>query len=305
MMAGIGLKGLFRSDLPVARDSSGGFLPWLIALMVFFAAMATTGSVGLTDMIARWNRDVAGTLTVQIPPVIGTTAKAKEETAARVERAVRLLQSLPNVVSASEIPADKLAALLEPWLGSRELIDELPTPRLIDVTLNPQARPSLEDLQTRLKDAVEGATIDDHQVWMSKLISLAEGLQKLAWGVIALVSFTTTTTVIYATRTALAVHRPHIEVLHFVGATDSYIARQFASRGLALGLLGGLGGLLGAVPTLWAIVRLSEGLQGGLIPAITIAPLTWALLGSFPVIAGLIAMITAHITVRRQLSGML
>lgn len=295
----------FRSDLPVARDSSGGFLPWLVALMVFLAAMATTGAMGLTSMIERWNSTVAGTLTVQIPPAEGHSEKAQKETELRVERAVRLLQSIPNVQSAEEIPTEKLADLLEPWLGSRELIAELPTPRLIDVSLDPAVRPNVEDLQTRLQDAVPGASVDDHQVWMSKLISLAQGLQKLAWGVIGLVCFTTTATVIYATRTALAVHRPHIEVLHFVGATDSYIAKQFALRGLTLGLLGGLGGLAGAVPTLWALGRLVEGLQGGLIPAISIEPLTWVVLSGFPVVAGLIAMVTAHITVRRQLAGML
>lgn len=298
-------RALFRSDLPVARDSNGGFLPWLVALMVFLAAMATTGVTGLNSVIHRWNTDLAGTLTVQIPPAEGSSAKAVEETAARVERAIRLLQSIPSVQSATEVPVEKLADLLEPWLGSRELIAELPTPRLIDVTLNPNARPNMDELQSRLTDAVAGATIDDHQVWMSKLIKLAEGLQKLAWGVIALVSFTTSTTVIYATRTALAVHRPHIEVLHFVGATDSYIAKQFASRGLALGILGGIGGLAMAVPTLWGIGQLLLGLQGGLIPAITIEPLTWVILGCFPVLAGLLAMVTAHITVRRQLSGML
>jgi cell division transport system permease protein len=293
-----------RSDLPVARDSSGGFLPWLVALMVFLAALATAGAMGLTTMVDRWSTDMAGTLTVQVPSQ-GVDEASQKKTEALIERALRLLQSTPEVTNAQEVSPEKLADLLEPWLGSRSLIAELPTPRLIDVELRPGARPDLTSLERRLRDAVPGASLDDHQVWMSKLITLAEGLRSLAWAVIALVAFTTATTVIYATRTALAVHRPHIEVLHFVGATDTYIARQFAYRGLWLGLLGGLGGLAMAVPTLWAIGELALGIKGGLIPDLTLQSETWVVLGVLPLLAGGIAMLTARMTVRRQLARML
>ena len=50
-------------------------------------------------------------------------------------------------------------------------------------------------------------------------------------------------TVAFATRGAMASNRTIVEVLHFVGAKDSYIARQFQSHFLTLGLKGGaLGG---------------------------------------------------------------
>lgn len=295
---------LLRSDLPVASDSTGGFLPWLIAMMVFLAALAVAGALGMNTMVDRWSTDMAGTLTVQVPTA-GSDDKGEAKTVTRVERAIRLLRSTPGIDKADEVPVEKLADLLEPWLGSRDLIRELPTPRLIDVHLDPHNRPSLADLDRRLKDAVPGASLDDHQVWMSKLVNLAEGLRTLAWAVILLVSFTTASTVIYATRTALEVHRPHIEVLHFVGATDSYIAGQFAYRGLWLGLLGGIIGLLMAVPTLWIIGRLALDLQGGLIPDLSLRPITWGILAILPFLAGGIAMLTARYTVRRQLARML
>ena len=52
----------------------------------------------------------------------------------------------------------------------------------------------------------------------------------------------------FATRGAMAGNREIIEVLHFVGAADSYISRQFQAHFLRLGLRGGLiGGALAAL----------------------------------------------------------
>jgi len=52
----------------------------------------------------------------------------------------------------------------------------------------------------------------------------------------------------FATRGAMAGNREIIEVLHFVGAADSYISRQFQTHFLRLGLKGGLlGGAFAAL----------------------------------------------------------
>lgn len=301
------MMGVLRSDLPVSADPAGRFLPWLVSIMVFLAAMALAGAMTLDGMLDRWSADLSGTLTVQIPPATDQASgrASKAETDARVERAVRLLRSLPAIASADAVSEERLTQMLEPWLGSRDLIGELPVPRLIDVALKPGATPDLGEVRARLHDVAPGAVIDDHRVWLSKLIRLAEGLRWLAWAILVLVAAATTATVIHATRSALAVHRPHVEVLHLIGATDSYIAGQFARRALVHGVIGGLGGLAVAAPALWGVGVLVQRLQGGLIPAVS---LTWgqiALLGLLAPVAGAVAMVSAHQTVRRQLARML
>lgn len=297
------MMGFLRSDLPVARDASGQFLPWLVAVMVFLAALALTGVMGLDSLLDRWTRDATGTLTVQVPAATGTNAEA--ETEARVERAVRLLDSDPLVASARAVPRERLAEMLEPWLGSADLMDALPVPRLIDVSIEPGASPDLDALVERLRAVAPGAAIDDHRVWLARLIRLAEGMRLVAWSVIGLVSLATAAMVVHATRTALAVHRPQIEVLHLIGATDAYIARQFARRSLALALVGGLGGLVLAAPVLWGIGRLVERLEGGLVPEIDLGLGQWLVLLLLPPVAGLLAMATARRTVSRTLARML
>jgi cell division transport system permease protein len=69
--------------------------------------------------------------------------------------------------------------------------------------------------------------------------------------------------VTFATRGAIATNRPVVEVLHFIGAPDSFIAGHFQRHFLWLGLKGGaIGG--GAAIVLFALAELvSRWLLGG------------------------------------------
>src|SRR6202044_967512 len=59
-------------------------------------------------------------------------------------------------------------------------------------------------------------------------------------GGLALVIIATIISVSFATRGAMAANRPIVEVLHFVGAGDRYIANRFLRHFLRLGLQGGV-----------------------------------------------------------------
>ncbi|MBT8004062.1 MAG: cell division protein, partial [Rhodospirillales bacterium] len=105
--------------------------------------------------------------------------------------------------------------------------------------------------------------------------------------------------------TSLAVHQGAIEVLHLIGAQDVYVAGQFAHRALVLGLKGGFLGLLLAAPTLWGIRALAEQMDSGLIPEFNMTMVHWSALVFLPIIVALIAMLTARVTVMRNLGRML
>lgn len=57
-----------RLDIPLNRDGSVRFLPWIIGLMVYLAGLALAGTLVLNGALERWDRGLAGTLTVQVPP---------------------------------------------------------------------------------------------------------------------------------------------------------------------------------------------------------------------------------------------
>jgi cell division transport system permease protein len=70
--------------------------------------------------------------------------------------------------------------------------------------------------------------------------------------ILALVLAAMVLSVVFATRGAMAANRPVVEVLHFIGARDGFIASEFQRHFLMLGLKGGaIGG--GAAMLLFAI----------------------------------------------------
>jgi len=60
-----------------------------------------------------------------------------------------------------------------------------------------------------------------------------------------------------------------------------------------------------AVPTLWGIGALAEKMDSGLIPEFNMTMVHWSVLVFLPVVVALIAMITARVTVMRNLGRML
>lgn len=289
-----------RTDLALDKDAMGRFLPWLIAFMVYLAIMAFAGLLVLNETADRWDKGVGNTLTVQIEP-----AARKEDDTKRLSAALLLLRRTEGVARADALPEADVMNLLEPWLGASSGMAGLPMPRLIDVTLQDGATVTAEDLRQRLDGAVPGVTIDDHRVWLDRLISLISTIQLTGLAVIAMILSATVGTVIFTTRTGLAIHQEAIEVLHLIGAHDSYIAKQFAGRAMALGLKGGVLGLVLAVPTLLGIGYLSRQMEEGLLPAFSLSPVQWGMLTTLPLIVALIAMLTARVTVLKNLSKML
>jgi cell division transport system permease protein len=96
--------------------------------------------------------------------------------------------------------------------------------------------------------------------------TMAETAVATGMVILALVIAVTVLSVTFATRGAMATNRPTIEVLHYVGATDGFVASQFQRHFLVLGLKGGaIGG--GAAMALFGILQAADawliGTPGG------------------------------------------
>lgn len=288
-----------RSDLPMNEDTLGRFLPWLIAFMVFLSALALAGMLALNDAVDRWDTGLNATITVQIPP--GATAREDEQ---RLGRIVNVLAAKPGVERYETLSKDRLFQLLKPWIGNVGQVEELPIPILIDVTVDRNSNLDAQGLAKELSARVPGVSVDDHRVWLSQLVRLVTVIQALAWAVLGLIGLATIGTVVFTTRTGLAIHREAIEVLHLIGAQDAYIARQFAARALGLGLKGGFLGLVLAVPTLAGIGYLAMETGATMVPKPEFGLLKAIGFLTLPVAVALLAMFTARSTVMRNLKRM-
>lgn len=271
-----------RIDSPIVpRNSiSGRALVAVVAIMTFLASL-TLGAVMLVRAAAgEWQSAVAREVTIQVRPA------PDRDLEAATAKVIEIARAVPGIVDVRSFSKEESARLLEPWLGAGLTLDELPVPRLIVVKLAADGAPDLAALRKNLAEQVSGASLDDHRGWIDRMRTMAASAVAGGIGILVLMFAATMLSVAFATRGVMAANRPVIEVLHFIGAKDSYIAGHFQWHFLVLGLKGGvLGG--GAAMALFALA----GLIGGWFAGTAGAEQAAALFGSFSIgIAGYVAV---------------
>jgi cell division transport system permease protein len=247
-------EGLPRVRTPIVpRNSiSGRALVAVVAIMTFLASM-TTGAVVLVRAAASdWQSEVAREVTIQVRPLSGRDIEAE------VNRAADIARATPGVAEVRPYTKQESSRLLEPWLGTGLALDDLPVPRMIVVKVAPGAAPDLAALRKTLGEQVAGASIDDHRGWIEQMRAMSRTAVAGGIVILLLVFAATVLSVTFATRGAIATNRPVVEVLHFIGAPDSFIAGHFQRHFLWLGLKGGaIGG--GAAVLLFAFAEVASG----------------------------------------------
>jgi cell division transport system permease protein len=248
---------LSRFETPIVPRAtiSARALIAIIAIMTFLASL-TTGVVMVVRAAANeWQADVAREFTIQIRPVAGHDIEMEVVKAAVIARASA------GIAEVRPYSKEETTRLLEPWLGSGLQIDDLPVPRLIVVRITPGAAPDLAQLHQTLAEQIPGVSLDDHRGFVDRMRAMTRAVVVLGIGVLLLVLAATVLSLAFATRAAIATNRPVIEVLHLIGAKDSFIARHFQQHFLRLGLEGGLIGSAGAI-ALFALAELAGGWFG-------------------------------------------
>ncbi len=213
---------------------SGRALVAVVAIMTFLASI-TTGTVLLVSAsAAEWQSEVASEITIQVRPVSGRDI-ARD--AAAVTEAMR---AQPGIIEVRLFSKDESGKLLEPWLGTGLSLDDLPVPRVIVARVQPGTVLDLAALRARVMQVAPSASVDDHRAWIERMRSMTGATVFAGIGILVLVIIATIISVSFATRGAMAANRPIVEVLHFVGAGDTYIANRFLRHFLRLGLEGGV-----------------------------------------------------------------
>jgi cell division transport system permease protein len=232
-----------RNLSPIVPRASiaGRALIAVVAIMTFLASITTGAVLLVAASAAEWQSDVASEITIQVRPLSGRDI---ERDALAVAEALR---TQPGIVEVRPFTKAESAKLLEPWLGSGLSLDDLPVPRVIVARIAPGAVLDLAGLRSRVAQAAPSASVDDHRAWIERMRSMTGAIVFAGIGILMLVIIATIISVSFATRGAMAANRPIVEVLHFVGAGDRYIANRFLRHFLRLGLEGGLIGGVAAM----------------------------------------------------------
>ena len=224
-----------KRDMPLvpAASIAGRALVTVVAIMTFLAALTAGVAILIADASRDWQSDVAQEMTIQVRPLPGRDLDADTAAAAA---ATRQASGVAAVAPYSKAESEKL---LQPWLGAGLDLGDLPVPRLIVVKLDPDRPVDVAGLRKVLEALAPGVSLDDHRLWLARLASMAHATVAVGIVIFALVLLAMMLAVAFATLGAMSGNREIIEVLHFVGAADSFISRQFQRHFFRLGLRGG------------------------------------------------------------------
>ncbi len=298
-----------RYDLPLHKKAGTGFILWVIALMTFLCAMTLAGSFMLSNLTSSWEKGLQGQLTIEIRP-----NETKEDI---TENVINLITTTYKSVEATQIDQSAFMNMLSPWIGDKnsdntdQLLKDFPLPSLIAVEIKQNISENDKaifnqdltsgTLEKNLKKIDGSITIDTHETWLNHLISMSHKIRNLGYLIAFIIGATTIAAVAGASRSRITMNQDDIELLHLIGASDHYIAKQFSRHSAIMTLEGACVGLFMALSALFFIENFHSQNASTLSVKLDVQWMDWLSLIILPIIGAFIAYITTEFNARRFL----
>ena len=291
-------------------DAPGRLLPWLVAVHVCLAVLATAYAASVYEATKASRRTMAAGLTIHLP-----ASPAPETDAARLRTALAMVGDVPGVAAASVVPEGQLRAVLEPWLGDATALGAtdlggtglgaVRLPTLIDVVLDPGADVDRAALAARLATVHPGVVVDAHAPPVGggptprRWLVAVGGLDLVLIGLTAAAAGA-------AAAMALTVRGDATWLLHRLGTDDRRIAAPLIRRTAVRCTLGATLGVAGAA-AVWSGL-LHTGVGGAVAPAsggaaaMGLSAEAMFVTATVPVLMVLAAVLAARRTLLRRLA---
>lgn len=292
-----------HAELPFKKDGANLFLEIMSTISVFLFTITLAGFFMINSLVSNWDKGIVNGFTVQVMP--NEKVSDADELNLRVNKVVNFFENSQGVEKVKIITDIHVAKLMAPWLGSNIDITSLPMPKLVDVRVSKDFKTDFDVIAKELYKIAPYTSVNAHQVWLNKLIAFAQSVKLLALCILLLVLSISAFSIFYATKTSLGIHRNIIEILHIMGATDDYIAKQYARRGFFIGLLSGVVGVVLSSISLWSIAEVASGLKGGIFDKASLDFISILYICSIPMWTAFISMSTAYYTVKKTLGKIL
>ena len=278
------------NGLPLGVDPVSRFLTLKVGLLVLLATLSLAVGMVMSSASESLQRSLSGTLTVQVP--------AGLEQQSATESIIEILRATPNIRDVREIPDREINEALEPWLGAQTPILDLPLPTLVDVAIESGQTVDVQVLTKKLSAVAPGTVVEEHSMWLGRLMDITNTVETVSMSVMFLVLISVVITVVFSTRTWMAINRETVEVLHLIGAHDSYIAHQFQKHTFWLSSVGAAGGFALGTSFVLLIQFYISRLSDSFFLDLTLGDIQWAALCLLPAAAIIIVITTVGFTVK-------
>jgi len=247
-----------RANAPIVPPGSvtGRSLLLVIAIMAFLASL-TAGGVYVVFNAARvWTNNISSEITVQVQSLGGDIGYAKSAEIAK------FLSDQNGIKQVTPYTREQSLKLVEPWIGKSEVLKSFAIPRMIAIEIDQNNPPEIPTLKRVLEVKYPGSMLDDHGLWRAEIHRLTRFLELAGIGMLFLMAAATGGVIIAAATSALASNREIVAVLNLVGAEEKFIAKQFESHFLKVGIRAGIAGAGFAALAFLVVPYVSESMSG-------------------------------------------
>lgn len=294
-----------KQEIPAEDSDSPIFMAVLTSIYMYLFIIMLAIFMAINAMASSWEKDITGAITVQVAPIEDLnkhidSAKTQEQ----LNKVQQFIEQVAGVADVKLLDEQVIQKLMTPWIGSKVDLSTLPIPQLLDVRLKPDAELNYDEITRGLKLLTPNASIDNHRLWLSRLIKFATSLKTIALAILLMVVAICAFSIYYSARTSLNINIESIKILHIIGAKDDFIAKQYAFDYAKIGLLSGIIGLMAAVPCIILVGKYGVSTGSGLLSGAKLSSFAWTLIMLTPLFALFYSMITSYWTVRKTLEKM-
>lgn len=288
-----------KSDFTFAKDDAHRFLPWHIGIMVALATFLLSLVFALGGWVGNHQQDYATNVSVIIP---GSVEKLDEKTTL-VKAALAKEKAIANVKQVSE---NNLRALLTPWIGSGDALQDMSLPVVLDITLK-EGKETLDEskLKAALAEIEPTIELDTHNSWAEVFAAFIRILQGLAVMLVGTILGAMTLMIVFSARASLHLHERTVSLLHAIGAEDVYIARQFQNEHFKIGLKAAAIGAACAAFAYWGLGLCVAGIKAPVLPTFQFSYPHIALVLLMPFACAMIVRAATRYSVLTQLGKIL
>lgn len=219
--------------------------PWIIAAMTFAIVLVAAAGLVIAHSGRTLESAIESRYTLVVPAGGGDPAAI-----------ARRMQGFKGVAAVEAVSEQEMRQTLERWLGPAATSRELPVPAMIDFDLAGNADPAA--VRAAIARIAPDARLTTHGESVGPLLQTLSVLQWVALALVALLTAAAGSAVVLAARAALDSHRPTIEILHGIGATDAQTSRLFVRRIAFDTFAGSLAGALAAGLVILALASIAR-----------------------------------------------
>lgn len=292
---------MFKTDIAFKSDINKSFLPFVTAFMVFIASIIFATSLIGNSFTNDWNKYLKNNVSIQVLPDF----KAKhleKDIELRIKNIINILKTTPGIKSYSVMDKTETENLIKPWIEN--FPNDLILPRIINIEISPIIPFDAKKLITELEAYSKNIKFETYSDWMYEIQSSITAVQILLGLIVIIILITVAITISYATRSGLNINKKVINIMHMVGATDDYISKEFSKQMMKLALIGGSVGYLFSCFIIFIIKISTSYITNKIIVNFEFSNEIYLYILIIPVIAGVIAKVSAMLTIKQELNNM-